>query len=144
MGGGSTSRTLGPQADARVPDADPRSTYDSRVGNLYEAATRGSEDGWWSYLLKGRTQSDLRKADFSNSDLLKALFYEADLSGSNLAHTNLDRAGLSGARLIGTNLVGASGIKTIVADWIEVQHGDAVIRLEGDAVRKWLETACVG
>ncbi len=35
-------------------------------------------------------------------------------------------------------------METIVADWVEIGKGGAVVRLEGPAVRSWLEDARQG
>ena len=93
-------------------------------------------------------QADLRHANFSDADLLRASFIQANLSQAvfrRQAHAsklpqkaNLTGADLTGAHLNGIFLSGVVGIKSVKADWIEVGTDEAPNRLEGEAARQWL------
>ena len=53
----------------------------------------------------------------------------------------LTRADLTKAEMDYAQTTGAVVVDAVVAEWVEVQQGDGVARIEGDAVRAWLEAA---
>lgn len=89
------------------------------------------------------TDAQLRGADFDDADLTHAALVGADLTDANLENARLAGARLTGARLMGAFLEGATGIDVTTAEFAFIGDPDAPQRLDGDALRQWLQEAVV-
>jgi uncharacterized protein YjbI with pentapeptide repeats len=98
---------------------------------------------------------DLQKANLQHADLIGTTFYNADFDSANLEYTNfsntdlryayfygakMEHAILTGASVWDIALAGATGIESVVADWIDISEDpeNAPQRLEGEQARQWL------
>ncbi|WP_239014207.1 pentapeptide repeat-containing protein [Archangium violaceum] len=91
-------------------------------------------------------EADLQGADLSGADLRGAFLVNANLEstclrGAQLEGASLEGANLTGAQLYGTELSGALDLASIRASWISLGPEQSPSRLEGDALRNWLNAA---